>query len=62
MEHEDFRREKNFQIVMSIARKMVRENLITTAEYKKVENEMEKKHRPVFGTIFSDISLTNGQG
>ena len=51
------RREKLYQITMSIVRKMLADGLISKEEYIKIDIEMKKKYKPIFSTLFSDIDL-----
>lgn len=60
MSKEDFKNEKLYQTTMSMARKMLSEGLITEEEYCRIDTIFLEKYRPVFGTLFSDISLTSG--
>lgn len=58
MNKEDFRNEKLYQSTMNIARKMLSEGLISEEEYCQIDTIFREKYKPVFGTLFSDISLT----
>lgn len=55
---EDFRNEKLYQATMGMARKMLSEGLISEEEYRQIDTIFLAKYQPVFGTLFSDISLT----
>ena len=55
---EDFRNEKLYQATMGMARKMLFEGLISEEEYRQIDTIFLAKYQPVFGTLFSDISLT----
>jgi len=44
---------------MSIARKMLQEGIVSEEEYRRIDTIFLEKYRPVFGTLFSDISLTS---
>lgn len=59
MRKEEFRNEKLYQTTMSIARKMLQEGIISEEEYRRIDTIFLEKYRPVFGTLFSDISLTS---
>ena len=55
MTKEEFRNEKLYQATMCIARKMLREGIITEEEYCEADEIFTKKYQPVLGRIFSDI-------
>lgn len=57
---EDFREEKLYQTTMCLARRMLEEGLICEEEYREIDTIFLAKYHPVFGTLFSDISLTSG--
>jgi len=59
MRKEEFRNEKLYQTTMSIARKMLKEGIVSEEEYRRIDTIFLEKYRPVFGTLFSDISLTS---
>ena len=59
MRKEEFRNEKLYQTTMSIARKMLQEGIISEEEYRRIDTIFLEKYKPVFGTLFSDISLTS---
>ena len=58
MSKEDFRNEKLYQTTMHLARKMLEEGIISEEEYRQIDTIFLEKYKPVFGTLFSDISLT----
>lgn len=58
MTEEQFRAEKLYQTTMNIARRMLSQGLISEEEYCQIDTIFLEKYRPVFGTLFSDISLT----
>lgn len=58
MNKEEFRNEKLYQTTMHLAKKMLEEDIISETEYRQIDTIFLKKYRPVFGTLFSDISLT----
>ena len=60
MSKEDFRNEKLYQTTMHLARKMLEEGIISEEEYRRIDTIVLEKYKPVFGTLFSDISLTSG--
>lgn len=51
------RREKLYQITMSMVKKMLSDGLISKEEYAKIDIEMKEKYKPIFSTLFSDIDL-----
>lgn len=55
---DNFRNEKLYQATMGMARKMLSEGLISEEEYRQIDTIFLTKYQPVFGTLFSDISLT----
>lgn len=56
MTEEQFRAEKCYQVAMSVARRMLREELITEEEYRQFDTKMTEKYAPVFGTLFAEIT------
>ena len=56
MSKEDFINEKLYQTTMHIARKMLKEGLISEEEYHQIDAIFLKKYKPVFGSLFSNIS------
>lgn len=60
MTKDEFRREKLYQTTMSLSRKMLEEGIISEEEYRQIDTIFLAKYQPVFGTLFSDISLTSG--
>ena len=57
MNKEQMRREKLYQITMSMVKKMLSDGLISKEEYAKIDIEMKEKYKPIFSTLFSDIDL-----
>ena len=51
MTDEQFNAEKEYQIRMSIMRKLLKEQVITDQEYKKIDTKLLKKYQPVFGVL-----------
>ena len=54
-----FKNEKLYQTTMFIARKMLKEDIITENEYHQIDTMFTEKYSPIFGTLFSDILLTS---
>ena len=61
MSNAEFRNEKLYQTTMSMARKMLGEGIISEDENCQIDTIFLEKYNPVFGTLFSDISLTSGE-
>lgn len=59
MSKEEFRNEKLYQSTMHLARKMLEEGVVSEEEYRRIDTIFLDKYKPVFGTLFSDISLTS---
>ena len=59
MRKEEFQNEKLYQTTMQITRKMLKEGIVSEEEYRRIDTIFLEKYRPVFGTLFSDISLTS---
>ena len=55
----EFKNEKLYQTTMFIARKMIKERIITENEYHQIDTICTEKYSPIFGTLFSDILLTS---
>lgn len=51
MRLEQFQREKDYYAVLSIAGQLLRQSLITRLEYKKAEEVLIRKYRPVIGSL-----------
>ena len=60
MSKKEFRNEKLYQTTMHLARKLLEEGIISEDEYRQIDTIFLEKYQPVFGTLFSDISLTSG--
>ncbi len=57
MSKEQMAREKLYQTTMSIARKMLKNSLISKEEYAVIDTKMQEKYKPTLGTLFADIDL-----
>lgn len=57
MSKEQMVREKLYQTTMSIARKMLKNSLISKEEYAVIDTKMQGKYQPTLGTLFADIGL-----
>lgn len=61
MSNAEFRNEKLYQTTMSMARKMLDESIISEEEYCQIDMIFLEKYSPIFGTLFSGITLTSGK-
>lgn len=61
MTGEEYQRERRYQIVMYIARQMLKNGVITEDDYKVIDTNMTARFTPIFGTLFSDNNLLLGQ-
>lgn len=57
MSKEQMRREKLYQITMSMAKRMLDDGLISKEEYAIIDTKMKEKYQPTLGTLFADIDL-----
>lgn len=57
MSKEQMAREKLYQTTMSIARRMLRNSLISKEEYAVIDTIFTEKYHPILGTLFADIDL-----
>lgn len=57
MTDEQFRREKLYQITMSLVRQMQRMHLITTEEYHQIDTIFAQKYEPIFGGLCAGSDL-----
>ena len=57
MSEDQFRNEMLYQTTMSLVRTMIKEGMISEEDYHEFDTIMLEKYHPVFGTLFSDISL-----
>lgn len=57
MTKEQFEREKSYQLTMYIAKKLLKNGIITENEYRIIDTNCKQKYQPVFGDIFSQNSL-----
>ena len=61
MTKEQFEREKGYQLTMYIARKMLKNGIITENEYRIIDTNCKQKYQPVFGDIFLDNTLIKSE-
>lgn len=50
-----FNAEKLYQATMTIAKSMLKEDLITSEEYSIIEAKMLEKYKPIFGTLLATL-------
>lgn len=51
MSHDQFKRERNYRVSLSIAKSMLSRELITEHEYNKIDKMLVKKYNPVIGSL-----------
>lgn len=51
MSQEQFKRERNYRVALSIAKSMFSRNLITEAEYRKIDKMLVSKYKPIIGGL-----------
>lgn len=51
MTHDQFEREKNYRVALSIAKAMLLKKLITQPEFNKINAMLIKQYKPVFGGL-----------
>ena len=56
MSKEQMRREKLYQITMSLVRGMLAQGLITKEEYAEIDTIFCDKYRPILGSLFSEFA------
>ena len=58
MTSKEFNNEKLYQTTMSIMKRLLEQGAITEKEYCRIDTIFLEKYQPVFGRLYSDISLT----
>lgn len=51
MNNDQFRREKEYGAAAAVAGALLRQNLITESEYRKIKAVLTEKYRPVIGCL-----------
>ncbi len=51
MNHEQFQREKNYRMSLSIAKAMLTNGVITEKEFKRIDMLLVNRYKPVIGGI-----------
>ena len=59
MSKEELRNEKLYQTTMHMVKKLFEDGAITEKEYRQIDTIFLEKYKPVFGALFSNISLTS---
>lgn len=59
MTEKEIRAEKLYQTTMYMARRLLEEGIITSDEYVQIEVHFVSKYDPLFGELFSSLSLTS---
>jgi hypothetical protein len=49
--HDQFKREKNYRIYLSIAKAMLADGVITEKEFKRIDMLLVNRYKPVIGGI-----------
>lgn len=57
MDKNEFKREKLYQATMLVAKKMLKNGIISTEEYQEIDVKMNEKYKPIFGTLLSQNDL-----
>jgi hypothetical protein len=52
MTPEQFEREKRYQAVMTIARRMLALEILTSEDYRIIDTKMRAKYAPVFSALY----------
>ena len=59
MSKEELKNEKLYQTTMHMVRKLYEDGAITEEEYRQIDTIFLEKNHPIFGTLFSGISLSS---
>jgi hypothetical protein len=51
MTHEQFEREKNYRVSLTISKAMLSKRLITEKEYSKIDSMLITKYKPILGGL-----------
>ena len=51
MNHDQFQREKNYRVSLSITKSMLANGVITEQEYRKIDKLLVTKYKPVIGGL-----------
>lgn len=57
MDKNEFKREKLYQSTMLVAKKMLKNGMISIEEYQEIDAKMNEKYKPIFGTLLSQNDL-----
>ena len=58
MDAKRFKDEMRFQTVLSIAKKLLRDEVITAEDYKKIRSHFLEKYDPIIGNLTAENELT----
>jgi hypothetical protein len=51
MTKEQFEREKNYRVSISIIKLLLNKGIISEKDYRKIDTKLAQKYRPVFGSL-----------
>jgi len=51
MSKEQFEKEKNYRVFLSIAKSMLKNGIITDDDYCKIDTILKAKYRPIIGSL-----------
>lgn len=51
MTKEQFDREKNYRVSISIIKSLLNKGMISEKDYRKIDTKLAQKYRPVFGSL-----------
>lgn len=51
MSHEQFEKEKTYRVALSVAKVMLKNELITDEEYGVIDTMLAEKYEPIFGNL-----------
>ena len=50
--------DSHYQLTMSLARRLLKDGAITEDMYRRHDERMREKYKPVYGALFTDITLS----
>ncbi|HHX22874.1 MAG TPA: hypothetical protein GX723_02445 [Thermoanaerobacterales bacterium] len=51
MTKEQFEREKNYRVSISLLKSLLERGIISKKDYRKIDTKLAQKYRPVFGSL-----------
>ena len=51
MNKEQFEREKNYRVSITISKNLMDKGIISEKDYRKIDTRLVQKYRPIFGSI-----------